>query len=524
MAATTMLDLPTELLQKIFLYLDWNRGESLTPKCLDIIQISLTCRHLRQAVLPILFRNVTLKLRWVDGALVEPALLRIRQKCPELAKHVRCVFVQTLFVQLHGSEWRSRPFTVPEGLQDWMDPSASALRDDDVRAHLSHRQRVNKVARDIFDSPHYPESLSKCPSELRAHADSLAAQLYKQFGFMQQRHPGTGGSSIDGKSRRSRLGEDTQDTYFDTALEEATLIAVPKANIESRTQSRRLRRQLDALFLVMLCLPPTLNSLVFECLPTDRMDTLQNAFALDFAATAINIFGDRLQQLTMITCPLERRPIPGRPNITRRSVESDGQNDILTPEIIGELGNVKKLALASHNRGAGGMEQAQDLGRWHTTSSTVTDLSLSHVVGEPREFVKLIKEFTNLQTLSLKRIHLQQLFYRHLARQSQTTCWLSFLIELRREVPAAIFAIQNVEIGAAEELSSSGVRWLLEEAVPPGRKLDFERETRLMEDFESFFPLWEAEDSVRGEGAREARKDGKLVDAAMSSRWRGLKF
>jgi hypothetical protein len=73
-----------------------------------------------------------------------------------------------------------------------------------------------------------------------------------------------------------------------------------------------------------------------------------------------------------------------------------------------------------------------------------------------------------------------------------------------------------------EALKHSATRWLLEEAIPIGCTVNYERETRLLEDFQSFQPLWAAEDSQRGELAKEHRKDGKLVDMAMGSRWRGL--
>ena len=89
-------------------------------------------------------------------------------------------------------------------------------------------------------------------------------------------------------------------------------------------------------------------------------------------------------------------------------------------------------------------------------------------------------------------------------------------------MPNVDFNIHEWELGTKTSLSESGVRWLLKEAVPKGANLDFERESRLMEDFESFFFLWSNEDGDRGEAARDARKDGKLVDMAMSSRWRGL--
>ena len=78
MAVHTILTLPTELLDRVYSYLDWDPSTSLQPVRPGIISISLTCKRLRETVLPLVFKNVTLKLRWVEGSLAEPALFRIR--------------------------------------------------------------------------------------------------------------------------------------------------------------------------------------------------------------------------------------------------------------------------------------------------------------------------------------------------------------------------------------------------------------------------------------------------------------
>lgn len=93
----TLLELPTELLDNIFSYLDWDRSRSLYPEREDLVNISLTCRRLRKALSPTIFRDVVLRLRWQewrDGQLVEPCLYKLRKHCPELAAHVRCVYIR----------------------------------------------------------------------------------------------------------------------------------------------------------------------------------------------------------------------------------------------------------------------------------------------------------------------------------------------------------------------------------------------------------------------------------------------
>lgn len=90
-APTTILDLPTELLEHVFAYLDWDRSIHLTPVRPDIANISLVCHQLRKAVIPLYFRHVKLRLRWYHDELVEPKLFKLRLDHPDLVKHVRCV-------------------------------------------------------------------------------------------------------------------------------------------------------------------------------------------------------------------------------------------------------------------------------------------------------------------------------------------------------------------------------------------------------------------------------------------------
>ena len=510
MATANILCLPTELLQKTFDYLDWNRATSLTPSRPDIFNISLTCGQLRQAVLPILFRVVTLKLRWINHSLGEPSLLQLRRRCPHLAKYIRCVFIETLYGHFADPHFELRPFTAPEKVQDWLNPASSASDDDrDHIDHSKHQKRVHNVAKALFSSPEYLRLLSHCPHDLRVHAEELSRQLLGEDESVQSRTPDSiRPSNAISEAQQSPLGEDT---YASSAREDAPLFISTLSAAAQRTQYKYLRLRLDALLIVALCLPPSLNSLVFEALPTDRMDVIQTSFALQVAAMALEIFGDRLQRLAVITCPYLRGSTSASDD-----VEHDRQSKMLSPEVIGNLQVVKTLALVSHTR-------LQDLTRWHTVSNTVTKLELCKLNAQPDELVKLITGFANLQHLRLNNIWLARAWNGNLQnRQPSTAVWLSLLIDLRRQMPMVTFGLEGMRLGAADFLSPSGLSWLLEQAVPAGCKLDFERETRLMEDFESFVPLWKAEDSVRGDAAREARRDGKLVDMAMSSRWRGL--
>ncbi|KAK3696023.1 hypothetical protein LTR37_018165 [Vermiconidia calcicola] len=512
MATTTILNLPNELLEGIFHYLDWDTTASLTPQKVDIFNLSLTCRQIRQAVLPILFRDVTLRLRWVDGALVEPSLFRLRTSAPNLAKYVKCVHVDTLFGPSTKAQRAMKSFKVPENLPDWVDPSSSRQTDTERPRERAHRQRALNVASALFDSPHHAGLVNNCPQELQDHVGRLMRQLF---------------GDITGSYRTNILPRDAGDVSngvsFGGSGEEVHIATPGPEKTKRRNQYRDLRLQLDALVLVMLCLPPSVNSLVFQALRTDRVDTLQNAFALHVAAAAINIFGDRLQRMSWITCTSER--IFGDENGFRK-----GENNILTTDVLGKLVSVKSLALGSGDMQEEYLatENIASRGRWHAIPNTVTHLELWNMDAEPAALVELIKGFECIKTLWLYDIVLVELRHNLPQNRGQTrnSIWLTFLIELRRVLPNVDFNLRNPSRRLLDHLQPSAVCWLLGQAVPTGCSVDFERETRLMEDFESFQPLWRAEDSGDGKKAREARQNGRLltdilVDKAMSNRWPG---
>jgi hypothetical protein len=245
------------------------------------------------------------------------------------------------------------------------------------------------------------------------------------------------------------------------------------------------------------------------------MDILQNKFALQFACQIFKIYGSQLRHLTMTT----PRRGGGRPS-SRTDDDSSPELDILS-DVIPGLEAIRTLCLAAQHTPSSARSVMTCLGHWHMISNQITHLDIRNANGDASDFVRFIEKFTNLKKLTLGDFMLWINHPRTATQPSQATFWLSFLIDLRRKLPDVEFDIRDPELSQAK-LTESGVRWLLQEAVPTGALVTFERETRLVEDFESFFLLWSAEDSERGKDAEEARKDGKLVDLAMSSRWRGL--
>lgn len=119
MATTTILQLPHELLEQIASYLDWDPTSSHTPSKPDVEKLSRTSRQIRQAVLPVHFRHVTLRLRWDEGALLEPKLFRLRREHGHLMKHVRCIYIRTQWGHYPANHFHLPPLRVPETLLDW---------------------------------------------------------------------------------------------------------------------------------------------------------------------------------------------------------------------------------------------------------------------------------------------------------------------------------------------------------------------------------------------------------------------
>ena len=511
MQGTTILDLPTELLQDVFEYLDWDRSKDLTPVRPEIVNISATCWHLRKAVLPLLFRNVSLKLRWAHGALIQPGMFSIRHQCPHLAKYVKCVHVETLFGHYKELDLTMTPFALPRELQHWLDSISSFPNDTGNSIYSSNCDRVKDIAQRLLDTPQCVEFLRHSTHDVQTRFRRLAHSLSDQV----LATPLFRTTDID--ARRDPQNIIGDETFFDEAREEAIHATSPQASTNTRTRNRDLRSRLDAFFVFLLCFPSQLNSLVFESLPNDRQDVLQSQFALQLVALIFTLYPGHLEQLTVISSL--RRTSTG---LAPGELNNEGQSRILG-DVLGDLAAVRSLTLSGDARPHRSGASVQNLGHWHAIAENVTYLDLRFTIGDSPAFIDFVEKFTNLQHLALGQLVLNppRMLIRQ-ARQSHATMWLSFLIELRRKLPTVEFSVHELELGSTFSVSVSGVRWLLKEAVPKGAKLDFERETRLMEDFDSFLFLWATEDSELGQAAREARKDGKLVDLAMSSRWRGL--
>lgn len=149
----SILKLPTEIVLEVAAYLDWAE-EDLCPTKPDVVNLSMTCSHLRDALIPIVFRDVILKLRWQGGVLAEPCLYKLRLHCPHLAKHIRSVCIVTNFDHDDLSPRGSRkptPFVAPFSRPDWLN-LASDICPSMSSVWSEYRKRANRAASN-FASP-----------------------------------------------------------------------------------------------------------------------------------------------------------------------------------------------------------------------------------------------------------------------------------------------------------------------------------------------------------------------------------
>ncbi|RMY76847.1 hypothetical protein D0863_01713 [Hortaea werneckii] len=537
-----ILILPPELLQRIFACLDWHRSAHLTPDRGDILNISLTCKHLRHIITPLLFRNVTLCLRWVDGELLEPALLRLRREKPELSRWIRNVHVHTAAGSRPGQTTSPPVLAAPDDIEDWLSPELTALDHESEGErkwhqdlHSSHRNRLNwLVLKRAYDIPIVSERHGQPYGAEQLIYDALK-QRSRINGSVYEASPARD-PSLSNLSPEEPLRPLATDENHVVLFETSA-----KTWRWHRTHAdRRRKRDVDALAVVMLCLPPTLNDVTFEVGsgPDDA-----HLFALHVFAAILEVYNTRLEALTIVGS----------------TQESDAIGKVITKSHILGLTNIKTLRLAGARSTKPSTRDtpsdAANPERWHAlreTTSSLRTLEFWNVAFTVQfDVCSLLQTTANFPTLNsialrnvmlctlaenqrrLRALHAQSQGlpsssssnYNLQASSSSETNLLLLLIMLRRMHPQTNLTFSDLWSNTQplrSKLTPSALHWLHTEAVPVGAILDFEREQRLVEDFETFLPLWEAEDGGRGTEAEEDRRKrgGELADAAMCSRWR----
>lgn len=144
--------LPSELLDHIISYLDWNPNQDLTPQRPSLLCASLACKLLREAAVPSIFRTVTLRLRWANHVLLEPRVILIR-KTPYLARYVRAVYIvvqpQQESTNDVGDGEPYQEYALPDESHDWLSPAPlsplHSVEDHGISINTDHRRRVNSM-------------------------------------------------------------------------------------------------------------------------------------------------------------------------------------------------------------------------------------------------------------------------------------------------------------------------------------------------------------------------------------------
>lgn len=200
----------------------------------------------------------------------------------------------------------------------------------------------------------------------------------------------------------------------------------------------------------------------------------------------------------------------------------------ISPDVLGDM-KIRRLVIAMNNKDAlrtgSGMLISQSYRRWHQMSHCVQELELYSVRADVSEMLQFIKGFQSLKTARIRQCVLGLPRGNMVARlrEAEANIWLVFAIELRRCMPECDIELHHVlNSTVATHLPHSAVQWICTQATPRGALIDAEREQRLVEDFDSFFTLWEAENGLRGSQALDAwaTQRGQLSDEAMSRRWR----
>ncbi|TKA27631.1 hypothetical protein B0A50_04463 [Salinomyces thailandicus] len=565
MHSEALLTLPPELLDRIFAYLDWDRTAHFTPHRPDIFNISLSCRHLRHSVIPLLFRNVTLCLRWVDGELLEPALYRLRRETPHLAQHIRTVYIRSRLGFRPGrsiEETQPTRFAAPEDLEDWLSPElalssgeSEANRKYYERLHASHRDCIDKALRELYERV----SQSHVVAPEVGTAEQVMRSLVAQTSYASLRQKAL---IADQRARGTQLYyRSTEISHAQSHLGSASFSLDPREEEDDEDahypapawhmgpSEKRIKRTVDALAVVMLCLPPTVTEMVFQ---GDDCPDAYAIFALHVAAALLEVYATRLEILGTDGNELETEDERTVHTITQAHVA--GVTNLRTLRLA-RMGLKSKAVAARQNTSA-----PYELTRWHgLPAEHLRSLEIWDTDFKDDDLDTLLKSFEHfsqtspLKSVSLRNVSLTDrrstLGWRRanlLRTPAPATplaevpelMWLRFLISLRRTSPATRMELSGLSASMGRAncvLGPSATHWLSTEALPPfpvgfeperlQSVVDFQREERLLEDFESLLPLWEAEDSARGEDAAKHRlsKGGELADAAMCSRWRTVK-
>lgn len=544
-----LLKLPAELLDRIYTHLDWCPLVALEPTRPDIFSLSLTCKRLRETVLPTLFRHVTLRLRWCNDVLLEPAVFRLRKEHPDLARHVRCVMIEVEYDQLSRplssqssydaleKAWARyqrdfdassayRPFVLDGGVENWLiprEPSGQAQIDSSLETYRTHAVNHYRALHASL------EAAGGSSDDFAWLAENQAAERQEAY-IYQQRRKERFAQNIRKQANEDRIfratGQYPADDDFDNAG--MNYSTPPPKDPKMWTERSRAKLRIDALALALSCVPPSAQSLILNAVaPGPDINHLQN-LALAVTAETIVVLGSRLTSLSMLTREVttHRMPADLLARVEARKPQF-GEALHLTPEVLTCLTGLKTLRLSGSGKDSVTRHTRKELARsqyWSQVNETLDKLELWHLDADESNLFSFMTRFPNVRDIRLHHMRLSSATRHRPANMdwhcAQAVSLLQFAITFRRTMPQTSLCLHSVEHFHKSHVPAGAVRFITAEVCPIGKPVDDGRVQRLMQDFESFFPYWLAEESEVIDRVAQAKEFGNLIDQAMSSRFK----
>jgi len=498
MARPHLTALAEELLNEIWTMFDCGSDDDLMTSRKDLANVSLTCKLLRESVIPVLFYTATMNLRWEDGALVEPAIYRLIKQRPDTARHVRCVRIKPVFEhQVKGSTL----FTVPDivdSTSGTLEPKVSE-HSHESKEYVRHlemaKDAINRTHLNHWEAPLVMPDAGATPTWF--HQALFSKTSYTREGQERQQE----NVRRSREARRRRLEErrklkaakerEAQEHYrrwkenpqayppppIDYEEEEGCL-GYPPAVHDHRMFSDKLRfrLQIDALAVAILSIPWTVTSLTVICCPRVDKDNFANNSALSVASMAIRVFGRRIRTLTFKAVLPQGGPY-------RRHRKDVGEYNIITADILSELTGLNSLTLTTDADGFRGYRE-----RWHIIPAKLTRLELYNVVSEERHLVIFVIGFGCLEELVLRRVSLQfpNTGNRDIdASPLNRMHWLSVMLTLRRNMLHLEIGLVDARFSTLyppKPLPPPKVQWLMQ-SMPAGSLIGIDKESRLKEEW-----------------------------------------
>lgn len=542
-----LLKLPAELLDRIYTYLDWDASVDLEPTQPNVVSLSLTCKRLRETALPTLFRHVILHLRWRNDVLLEPSLFRLRRDHAHLARHVRTVMIEVQYEQLskpvslpssHDAlekAWakyqrafdassQHRPFITGGSVADWLNPSCvpnQHLPDSSIEDWRDHALNQYSTLKDQL------ETAGGSIADLAWLAEHQAAE--RQVAYEnQRRRKEQHAADIRKHENDIRTFRETGQYPLDSDEDQGQDGCPPPRDPKMWTARSRAKLQLDAFALALNCIPPSTRSLILKAVPLHPAVNASQNFALSTTAAAIRLLGPNLATMSILTREVTTYDMPESilSRIEARRPQW-GETMHVTPEVLSQLKCLKTLRLSGAAQDHGFKRTSKDLSKsqyWSTVSPALETLELWHIDADEAKLLSFLRAFAGVRHV---RLHYMKLSSAHAPRPAnmswecaQGVSLLQFAVSFRRAMPNSSLHLHDVNHFHKAHVPAAAVRFISAAVCMVGSTVDDDRVQRLMQDFESFYSSWQSQEAEVIDKVVQNKEFGKLVDEAMSSRFR----